>query len=262
MNALRFPFRVTAVLAWILAGVMWATTLSVRERLLRQTVRRDTAARSWLKGLLRVLDVRVHALGRLPEVESALIVANHISWLDIPVLGASRPLHFLSKIEVRQWPVIGWLAARAGTLFIRRGGGQVQAIRQAIQRQLSRGRTVVIFPEGTTTRGDDVRRFHPRLFQAAVDAGQPVIPVTLHYRREGVIDSLAPFVGEDDFFTHLMRLLLAPATDVYVSWGEPLRSDSAAGLADQAHAFCRSTLQQLNWLPTDGGLESVADRFA
>jgi 1-acyl-sn-glycerol-3-phosphate acyltransferase len=96
-----------------------------------------------------------------------LWVSNHVSWTDIPLLGALQPLSFLSKAEVRDWPVAGWLAHKGGTQFIRRGAGDSSQVGQQLTRHLQQGHHLLIFPEGTTTDGLALRTFHGRLLSSA-----------------------------------------------------------------------------------------------
>lgn len=183
----------------------------------------DAVAGWWRARIARVMGLRIIMRGR-PVDGPALLVANHISWLDIPVLGWIPSISFLSKSEVRAWPLIGWVAARGGTLFIRRGsrGGADNAAEQ-ITWHLIRGRKVLLFPEGTTTDGSAVRAFHPRLFAAAVLAGVPIQPVALRYtvpqgQARGTPHPTMPFIGDDTFPTHLWRVLAEPRTIVEVEY--------------------------------------------
>ena len=149
-----------------------------------------------------------------------MFVANHISWLDIFCIAAVCPTHFLAKQEVAAWPLFGWLSRRAGTAFIRRGGerGAAEATEQLVWR-LRRGERVLVFPEGTSTAGESVRRFYPRLFQAALLARCPVQAIALRYPRPGGINRAVPFVGDDKLLPHLWRLLGEPAVDVLLCFG-------------------------------------------
>ena len=113
---------------------------------------RQRLTRWFLARLGGALPFRVRVEGELPT-QPMLWVANHVSWTDIPLLGALQPLSFLSKAEVRAWPVAGWLAHKAGTLFIRRGSGDSSQVGQQLTRHLQQGRNLLIFPEGTTTDG-------------------------------------------------------------------------------------------------------------
>ncbi|MGC4009162.1 MAG: lysophospholipid acyltransferase family protein [Pseudomonas sp.] len=206
MRSLRAWLRVARLLALLLVGLALASFVSLLERLpgdrmpLRQRLTRWFLAR--LSGALP-FELQVH--GELPG-QPMLWVSNHVSWVDIPLLGGLLPLTFLSKAEVRQWPVAGWLAEKAGTLFIRRGSGDSRMINAQLATHLLRGRSLLVFPEGTTTDGQGLRTFHGRLMASAIEAGVPVQPVALRYRRNGEACELAPFIGDDDLVSHLKRL--------------------------------------------------------
>lgn len=177
-------------------------------------------ARWWHGRLLRILHIRVFTTGT-PPAAPALVVANHISWVDIHVLGYLLPTVFLSKAEVRHWPIIGWLAKRSGTLFIRRGSGQAGMIRQAIADYLHRNGMVTLFPEGTTSDGLQVLRFLPPLFGAAIDAEVPIAPVALRYTVEGLPDLVAPYTGQQTLLQNLGGVLGRPGSEVHVHFCEP-----------------------------------------
>jgi len=176
----------------------------------------------WYRHLCRILGLRISVSGRLaPEI---LLVSNHISWLDIPVLGAQGDITFLSKAEIGSWPLIGWMAKVLGTLFIRRGANQALEIADQIATRARTGRVVVIFPEATTTDGTHLRPFHPRLFAAAQASGVPLQPVALRYGELDRLDMIAPFVGDDRPLTHLLRVLRNPGIRVQVKFLTPITS--------------------------------------
>lgn len=202
------------------------------------------AARWWLGRLTGILNVEIHLRGE-PCVMPALFVSNHVSWLDIPVLGRAAPVHFLSKAEVGQWPVLGPLVTAAGTLYIRRGHGQAAARAREISAHIAEGRPILIFPEGTTTDGHDVRAFHAPLFAAATEGGHVVQPVALRYRdADGTPDTVVPFLGDDVFQAHLWRLLGKEGICVEVTFLPPITP--AAGdhraVAATAHAQVRNAI--------------------
>lgn len=177
----------------------------------------------WYRVFCRLFGVRIHVRGQ-PSDGPVLSVSNHISWLDIPVLGAYAPVGFLSKSEVRRWPLIGWLSGRNGTLFIHRGvNGAASQVSDQMAGHLGGGHSVHVFPEGTTTLGKEVRRFHPRLFQAAQSAGCPVQPVSIRYLPP--VDDAAAFVDNQNFLTHALRLLAMPRVDVALSFMPPIPVD-------------------------------------
>ncbi|MFF4750996.1 lysophospholipid acyltransferase family protein [Streptomyces sp. NPDC002514] len=162
----------------------------------------------WCRTIVRAAGVQVRVTGAAAPTGGLLLVANHISWLDIPLLAAVRPARMLAKTEIRQWPVAGALVARAGVLFIERDRlralpGTVARIAQALRG----GAAVAVFPEGSTWCGRAHGRFHRAVFQAALDAGVPVQPVRLHYRVAGGPASTAPaFVGEDTLLASVWRV--------------------------------------------------------
>lgn len=177
-----------------------------------------------------------------PPPRPALVVANHVSWLDIPVLGALFPVSFVSKIEIRHWPLIGMLAARSGTVFIQRGGKNAanQAAEQ-IAFRLRRGDHIAVFPEATTSDGHDVRRFHPRLFGAAVHAEALLQPIAIRYPHARGVHPAAPFIDNDALFNHGVRVLGEKQIDVEVTVCQPLASSGVdrRKLANQAHETIR-----------------------
>ncbi len=173
----------------------------------------------WSRRLCRLLGVRVTVQG-IPLTGPGLFVANHISWLDIFCIAAVCPTHFLAKQEVATWPLIGWLCRRAGTAFIDRGGAQgASAATEHLVWRLRQGERVALFPEGTSTTGEAVRRFHPRLFQAALLARCPVQAIALRYPQPMGVHSLVPFVGEDRLLPHLWRLLAEPSIEATLHFG-------------------------------------------
>lgn len=174
----------------------------------------------WHRRLCRALGLSITTTGDLAT--GALLVANHVSWLDIPVLGAQGKISFLSKAEVRNWPLVGWMAEIAGTLFIARGANQAGDMIGRIRARIRTGERVVVFPEGTTTDGTRLQRFHPRLFAAGQAPGLSIQPVALRYGRDSAPDLLAPFVGDDSLVPHLIRLIRHPGLEVQIRFLPPI----------------------------------------
>lgn len=200
------------------------------------------ATRWWLSRLVRVLNVEIEVTGA-PLSQPALVVSNHVSWLDIPVLGALTGVHFLSKAEVADWPLIGKLANAGGTLYIRRGQGQVRERARQIGQYIRDGHSVLVFPEGTTTAGDNVRDFHSPLFAAASEDGHVVQPVAIRYLdASGLPDKHVPFIGDDEFTAHLWRLLGSRRVRAQVVFLPPLRGENPRELAVLAHAAVRDAV--------------------
>lgn len=172
----------------------------------------------WSAALLTIFNVRVELApdSSLRGLRSGLIVTNHISWLDVFVLNAVVPMRFVAKAEVRRWPFIGWLCARAQTLFIERGKARAAA-RMNVQlvELLQRGECLAVFPEGTTTDGAQVGHFHPSLLQPAIDAAARVHPVAIRYHDgTGSRSSAAAYIGELSFGASLWNILSTPELHV------------------------------------------------
>lgn len=239
MESLRLAWRSS----WIIAHILAAFPLAIIFLPLKQG-RHSSFQQSliawWLKGLCRILHVRLSVQGK-PSGEATMLVANHISWLDIPVLASAWQGRFLSKADVAEWPVIGWLLRRTGTLLIRRGARRAseQAIAD-IARTLEDGESVCIFPEGTTTDGSRVLHFHPRLFQAACQTGHHVQPVMLRYPSGQGISKTVPFIGDDEFLPHLLQLLREPFIDVELVFMPCL--NTAGHLPDRLAEFARAMI--------------------
>lgn len=163
----------------------------------------------WLGRMINALDIRVDIDGT-PPAGAALVVANHCSWLDILVLGRVFNTAFVSKAEISGWPLIGSFARAGGTVFIHRGSGKTGETSAQIRRQLDGGRSVLFFPEGTTTPDPNPQRFHARLFAAAIDGSYPVLPVSLRYcdatTPPGMHHALAPWVNEAALWPHFRDL--------------------------------------------------------
>lgn len=245
MRRLRAAARLSRLLLVIVLGLGMACFFSLAERLGvgATNERRQRWSQLFMRRLCATLPFRVTVIGHVPR-QPMLWVSNHVSWTDIPLLGMLTPLSFLSKAEVRHWPVAGWLAHKAGTLFIRRGGGDVQRLREQIGGQLREARPLMIFPEGTTTDGRSVRTFHGRLLAGAIDAGMPLQPVAIRYVRGGEPDPVAPFLGEDDLVSHLMRLLGEDPADVQIHMLAPIPTHNRerAALAFEAQQAVKAAL--------------------
>lgn len=161
----------------------------------------------WSRRLMRILGIETRLDGATAE-QTVLIVANHTSWVDIFAINAVAPAAFVCKDDVRNWPLIGWLCANTDSIFIRRGDRRAaRDTAREVRTALLSGRTVAVFPEGTTTEGEAVLPFHAALLQPAIDAGRPVQPVALRYRGAGgEPTSRVAYCGELSFIESLWRI--------------------------------------------------------
>lgn len=207
----------------------------------------------WYRDAVRLYGIRVDYPERPPVSTACLVVANHISWMDIIILGSSLPTVFVSKSSVRNWPLIGWYAKQFGTIFLERGKHQTQTVGEAIAEGLRKGVSVVVFPEGTTGSNTRPNRFYPRLFSGAVNAGAPVLPAALAYPdAEGSgINPEALFIDDEPFLNSVWRTLAQRRTDVVVRLGEPIPSSDSGrnALAARSHAAVCALLDEV--IPDD-----------
>ncbi|MGW0392841.1 lysophospholipid acyltransferase family protein [Streptomyces sp. NPDC003042] len=202
----RAVLRLATALALIVLAVLTAPPV----RLLPARPR-HALVRAWSAALLRALGIRITVHGSSGPEGGRLIVANHISWLDIPLVTAVLPCRMLAKSEIGAWPVLGRLAARAGTLFIERD--RIRALPAtvgALTRALLAGDRVTVFPEGSTWCGRAQGPFRRAVFQSALDARTPVQPVRLDYRlADGQLAGAPAFVGDDPLTASLWRIARA-----------------------------------------------------
>lgn len=211
--------RTVRVLLHVVRGVTTtATVLPWSGRKLR-----DRLIQNWAADLMRLLGVTVRLQGELPETGRfpVVLTANHISWVDIFAIHSVYPVRFVSKAEVRRWPVFGWLAAKTGTLFLMRSSRkQTAAIGQEMEDVLTTGDSLGLFPESTTSDGTTVLPFRTSLLQAAINRETAILPVALRYRLEGGEQNPhVPFIGDMSFAHSLARVLAAPPSFVEIRIG-------------------------------------------
>ncbi|AFL75620.1 lysophospholipid acyltransferase family protein [Thiocystis violascens] len=221
-------WRSLRVIEHLTTGAIIALYIRLRSSIGRRPVWVPQAVHWWHARLCRALGLRLRIVGRVEP--GCLLVGNHISWLDIPIVGAQHEIAFLSKSEVRGWPLIGWMAEIAGTLFIERGAHQADRIAACIVAEVARGHPLMIFPEGTTSEGHCVRRFHPRLFSVAQDSGIRIQPVAIGYRRgeDPTPDPHAPYVDDDTLIANLWQIIRHPDLVAHIQFLPPLRADDDA----------------------------------
>lgn len=163
--------------------------------------------RYFCRRLCDAVHVEVTVHGEMPD-EQALWVSNHISWLDIPVVGSVSKVFFLAKAEIESWPVIGALARAGGALFIKRGSGDSHHVKNQIAKLLVQNVPILFFPEATTTDGRSVKKLHGKLLAAAIETNTPVQPVVICYvNDQGEQDMVVPFIGDMTFATHLGHIM-------------------------------------------------------
>lgn len=171
------------------------------------------------------IDVSIQMHNDIPKTH-ALWVANHVSWVDGPVLGSVAPAYFVGKAEIERWPVVGKIVAAGGTFFVKRGSGDSGSVASQMAGLLETGESIIFFPEATTTDGRRVYKIHSKLLQAAVAANVPVQPIVVLYQaRDGSLCQTVPWHGGESFMEHLKGVLRHPASTAHVMACEPVSSE-------------------------------------
>jgi 1-acyl-sn-glycerol-3-phosphate acyltransferase len=188
--------------------------------------RRHEIAVRWSKDLLAILAIHVRLEGKPPPHarHGAMIAANHVSWADIFAIAAVRHTRFIAKSEIRDWPLAGWLAQKSGTIFITRARRHDTArINALVHDALAGGECVGLFPEGTTTEGDRLLKFHSSLFEPAVANRARVYPVAVRYENpDGTVLRSAAYVGDLSFAQSLGLVVRTRETIVRIAFADPI----------------------------------------
>lgn len=239
MRILRYLWRMPLLLVHLLLAVptawiaqsRWAKRRSYRGQRLDQQ-----AVRWWAGRFLRIIGIHPVARGE-PRADPVMFVANHVSWLDIVLVHSQRAVCFVAKAEIERWPMVGWMAQHAGTIFHRRGNTASMArVVECMHERLGEGRAVAVFPEGSTGATDRVRTFHARLLQAALSSDAPIQPVALRYSRDGEVCADVAFRRGESFFPAALRLVGGPPMQAEVQFLEVLDNRDAGRKAIAALA--------------------------
>jgi 1-acyl-sn-glycerol-3-phosphate acyltransferase len=242
--AFRATWRSVVLVAHLAAG--FVQTFYLRSRLgeaWHQSARGQATISVWVKRLAKILGLQVRVASP-PLPVPTMVVANHVSWLDIIAIGSVHPAYFLAKDDVRRWPFIGSLLARAGTKFIRRNSASaVRECNKHLCHLLRIRHSVVVFPEGTTTDGANVGSFQSALFEVPRQAYCPVQPLAIRYSNQGKPDVIAPYIDDDIFIIHLWRILGRKFTCVELNFLPPVSSrEHRRQLSQKCHAIIAAAL--------------------
>lgn len=270
IESLNFPhtprplWRVLWIGLRLVVHLLWGAVLAGFYPHL-STARQHALLQRWSADLLDILHITRHINCPPAAViaQGNLLVANHVSWLDIFALNAVLPTCFVAKAEVQHWPLIGWLCRRSGTLFIQRDTRQgLVELNQQVADCLSLSQTVGIFPEGTTTEGDCVGNFHPALFQGAALAHANTLPACLYYHDpQGKHSQIAAYTGETRLVDSILSVLRCHDLHISVTFLPTLPTKDRRNLARQSHAAISThlthakrqahELPETTWLPAD-----------
>lgn len=220
MTTLRALWKILRGLWHLLLG-LWTIVLRFPRLTPEQ---RQMRVQAWALQLLALWGIHLKVIGQPVAVGPALLVANHISWLDILVIHASRYCRFVAKSDVRRWPLIGRLATGAGTLYIERERRRdARRVVHDMAKALRSGDVVAVFPEGTTSDGLDLLPFHANLIESAIAAPAPVQPMALQFvdPKTGAATRAPCYIGDDTLLASVWRTLRAGPITAVVHFGQP-----------------------------------------
>jgi len=218
MNSVSKFFLYSKKIVAVMSAVFQGFYLVFRYRLYQDSnnPKNTRYVQYFCRRLSKVFNIEVQVHGEIPRTP-ALWVSNHISWLDIAVLGSGARVFFLAKAEIEQWPFLGKLAKGGGTLFIKRGSGDSIRIREQIAGFLKQDIPVLFFPEATTTDGSKVKKVHGRILGAAIEAQKPVqICLICYVNQKGELDLVSPFIGDITFMQHVKNVIEMPQVTAHL----------------------------------------------
>lgn len=251
MTAHRVVFKLTGVAAACSVGVASMALTRLYGKLAKDghVAREDRVVRRWARRMCAILGLQVETRGT-PPAEDFLLVCNHLSYVDVIVIMSQVDARLLSKAEVKDWPVLGWLAGYAGTLFVDRTRRRdLPRVIAEIRGMLALGRGVVFFPEGTSSPGLELLPFKPSLFEVASAGELPLATAALHYATpagERPAQWSVCWWGDMEFVPHLLAFLRLSRVDATLTYGhEPVRGAERKELALSAHSAVQELFRPL-----------------
>jgi 1-acyl-sn-glycerol-3-phosphate acyltransferase len=235
LAGLRSAWRFGLFLGVVGCALLHAVWLTLMERKLPATTRRARWLRRWSAPVRSVIGVEVELHGRAPD--GGMLVCNHVSYLDMLALTAATEMVFVSKAEVRHWPLMGQIVRASGALFVnRKRRADVADLQPDFVAVIEEGVVLTMFPEGTSTGGDRVLPFYSSLLAPAAAHGWPVTPAAIRYEVEqGVVEEDVAYWRDMTFLPHFLNLLGKRRIRVSVHVGEPLRNSDRKALARELH---------------------------
>lgn len=209
---------------------------------------RDKLIRWWSKGLLWRFNIKVATFGQAPAIsnKNCMILANHISWIDIHALNSVIAVRFIAKSDINTWPIFGYLARKSGTIFINRTSRKDTArIVDTTAETLTKGHNVAFFPEGTTTDGTELAHFKSSIVQAAINAKSTIYPLALRYPKpDGSINPKLAYAGETTMAESMMQALSTkqPVIELHFLPTIDSQSGNRQAITKQAHQAIAATL--------------------
>ncbi len=251
MSPVLFSWRTVRLFGKLLVGLWISVTSFARA----DAVKRHAIIRNWSREILQLSGIEVRAIGFPADAERPVtLVANHVSWADIFALNTQRACHFIAKAELRRWPVAGRLLSNVGTVFINRNDRkETHRLKRVVHELLDAGETVAVFPEGTTSAGRDVLKFHASLLEPIVAAEGEVWVVAIRYycraAKDGVVADVrtdaAAYIGQMSLLDSLRAIHRAEPVTVELRFVEAIdcRGRTRRDVAQQAEASVRTVVR-------------------
>lgn len=231
--SLRMARRAVALVFVLISSIIRLWLMPLRGP--RTLERRARWVQKTCLDVLRSMGIRYRVEGQPPT--SGLVVANHLSYLDILIFSAAMPCFFVAKAEIDRWPYFGKAARTGGTIFIDRSSlASAEKVAALISERLKLPIPVLFFPEGTSTDGSSVMRFHSRLFEPAIVTAAPITAASIRYVVEdGTPERELCWYGDESFTPHLLKTLNTPGFSAEVRFGEPHTYPHRRVAADRTH---------------------------
>ncbi|MCX7545328.1 lysophospholipid acyltransferase family protein [Marinicella gelatinilytica] len=247
----RLSLRLLTFLFAVLGLLPFVVLIIIISKLLRWRQLNQWVVTFWSRLMCAIMGLEIKIYGDKP-VSPVMLVANHVSWLDIPIIHSFILAGFVAKHEIKYWPVLGWLAMAGDSVFLNRGNSQSRkAVLTQLKKRLTQGRSVAIFPEGTVTDGSYLRPFHRQLIHAAVETRTPIVPVAIKFlNQEGQREARVGFIDDEPFLQHVFRILQLPHTTVEIYCGARLTNYDAGTriMTSMARSYIEQQLEQDDYL--------------
>lgn len=238
MSFFRFIFRLILLLLSIIIVLPLIVIMILVFQKTNQRNGVKNAIKLWSNLVCLVCGLRLEIKGKLLD-NPVFIVANHVSWLDVPVIHSFKLVGFVAKAEIASWPFLGWAVKSGETVFIKRG--QIESRKQvlkSLEQRLLDDRSVAVFPEGRATNGKELGRFHRQLMQAAIETNTPIQTLTIKYiNQDGTRNKKICFKDKENFVTNVMRILALKPCRVLIECGEPIETNNktARQVCEESH---------------------------
>ncbi len=227
MAIVRFTLRFVALILAIFLILPFVILLIARAQKRKNRRLNKKILNFWSKLLCRICGLKVISKGKI-HANPVFIVANHVSWLDIPVIHSYKLAGFVAKEEISRWPILGWIVKSGETLFITRGKKESRKqVLKRIDARLNEGRSIAVFPEGKVTDGSYVARFHRQLMQAAIETQTPIQAIAIKYKtKTGYRNPHVAFIDDESFAKNVFRILSLPSSIVELNFCQPLETQN------------------------------------